>query len=189
MPSRSTTTLCALLVFIALSGCAKKHRPLEEIEAQKRDLPTLYLTEKTSKRVMAPSSTGLHVDTATGELCYQPFECINPDCPGRTAEENHLFVHRDVLVSVGPAGEIVYGSPPEGVDYKTYVESRGGHMTPTCPKCLEKRNLASETDAQRQQYQAWVRPYELPATVQSRAELEEEYQAAFAAREKLRQGE
>ncbi len=188
MQFRLTSTLCALLAIASLAGCAKKHRPLDAIEAEKRDLPALYLTEKSLKHVTAPVSVGMHVDKATGELCYQPFECTNPDCPGRTPEGNFLFVHRDVSLSVGPDGEIIYGSPPEGVDYKTYVESRGGHMTPTCPKCLEKRNLATETDAQRQQYQAWVRPYELPATVQRRAELEEEYQAAFAAREKLRKG-
>ena len=62
-------------------------------------------------------------------------------------------------------------------------------MVPTCPKCLEVRDLASESDEDRQKYQDWAKLYELPETAARRAELEEAYQEAFEAREAIRQGE
>ena len=186
--SHSLSGLCLLVVLVCSTGCAKKHRALEEISAEKSDLPTLYLTENSLKRVMAPASVGVHVDEETGEICYQPYECTNPSCPGKKGEENFLFVHRDVLLSVGPNNEIIYGTPPVGVEYAEFIKSKGGYVGPTCPKCFETRNLESETDEQRQQYQDWVQGYELPETVQRRKELDEEYQAAFEHREKVRQG-
>jgi len=189
MNARVLLLLCALPLITFTAGCEKKHRPLEEIEEEKRNLPTLYLTHPSRKRVIAPSSRGVHVDEATGEIAYQPYECTNPDCPGRTPEGNYQFVHPDVLLSVGPSGEIVYGSVPQGVDYEAYVKSKGGHMTPTCPKCLEIRDLKNETDEQRKQYQNWVQSYQLPDTIERREELEKEYQAAFEARQRRRQGE
>ena len=176
------------LCFVLPAGCAKRHRPLEEIEADKRDLPTLYLTENSLKRVMAPAGVGIHVDKATGEICYQPYECTNPACPGRIGDDNFLFVHRDVLLTVGADKEIIYGEPPAAGDYAEFVKSKGGHMYPTCPKCLEKRNVDAESDEQEKQYRDWVKGYELPETIERREELEAEYQAAFEAREKIRKG-
>ena len=176
-----------LLLFV---GCAKQYRTLEAIEADKRDIPALYLTEKTNKEVMAPAGLGLHVDKATGELCYQPHECTNPDCPGRSADgKPMLFVHRNVLVSLGADGQFVYEQVPAGNEPAKYIESKGGHLLPTCPKCLEQRNLAGETEAQRKQYQSWVRPFVSPETEKRRAELEAEYQEAYQALQKKRSGE
>ena len=187
--SRNSKAVVCLCLFFSVLGCAKRHRPLAAIDAEKRELPVLYLTEETQKRVMGTAAQGIHVDEATGEICSQPFECLNPDCPGRTEEGNFLFVHRDVLLSVGPDKEIIYGTVPEGRNYKEYIESKGGHMYATCPKCLEKRDLKGESEETRQKYKEWVQAYELPETVQRRAELEAEYQAAFEARERVRAGE
>jgi hypothetical protein len=179
----------SLLVVAFAVGCAKT-RTLEEIEADKRDVPGLYLTEKTNQEVIAPAGLGLHVDAATGEICYQPHECVNPDCPGRPADgKPNLFVHRNVLVSLGPDGKFVYEQVPAGVDPVKHIESKGGHAFPTCPHCLKHRDLAGETDAQRKQYQAWVRPYVLPESEKRREELETEYQAAYQALQKKRRGE
>jgi hypothetical protein len=171
-------------------GCAKKLRTLEEIEADKRDIPALYLTETTHKEVTAPAGLGLHIDSATGEICYQPFECTNPSCPGRSADGKPvLFVHRDVLVSAGPDGKFIYEQIPAGIAPEKYIESKGGHPFATCPKCLEKRQVEGESDAERKQYQAWVRPYVSPETEKRRAELEAEYQEAYQALQKKRRGE
>ena len=83
-----------------------------------------------------------------------------------------------------------FGSPlPDGVDPIKYIESKGGHAMPTCPKCLEKRNRQSESEAERKQYEAWVRPYVSPETEKRRAELEAEYQEAYQALQKKRRGE
>ncbi len=181
---------CLVLVTIfCIAGCAKP-RTMEEIDAERRDLPALYLTEKSLKHVEAASSAGLFVDEATGEICYPAYECANPDCPGLSADgKRHLFIHRDVLVSVGAGGEFKWEPIPAGQDPLEYIRSKGGHKSPTCDKCLENRNLESESDEEEQQYGQWAQPYELPETAKRREELDAEHQEAYEAREALRQGE
>lgn len=182
--------LLASSLLLLTVGCAKKLRTLEEIEADKRDIPALYITEKTNKEIMAPAGLGLHVDAASGELCYQPHECTNPNCPGRSTDGKPvLFVHRVVLVSVGADGNIVYAQIPPGMTTAEFIASKGGDEFPTCPKCREKRNLSRETEKQRNQYRAWVRPYVSPETEKRRTELEAEYQEAYQAIQKKRRGE
>ena len=155
-----------------------------------RALPVLYLTENSQTEVQAPAEAGLFVDEATGELCYRAYECQNPDCPGRQAGGNaFLFVHRDVLAAVDANGEITWGEVPAGQDPQAYIRSKGGFMAPTCPKCVELRDLENESDADRRKYQSFVKLHEMPETAARRAELEEEYQEAFEARERLRAGE
>lgn len=178
-----------VLVLLALAGC-QKMRTLEEIEAEKRELPGIYFTEKTNKEIRAPEAKGLHIDPQTKEICYQPFECTNPDCPGRSPDgKGFIFIHRLAEVSVGPDGQIAYEQPPAGMTYAEFAKSKGTHDRAMCPKCLAQRNLQSETDEQRAQYSAWLRPYVLPETAKRRAELEAEYQEAYQALQKKRRGE
>lgn len=176
----------ALIVCVA-GGCAKE-RTLEQIEADQSSLQTLYLTEKTNKQVLATANKGLFVDEATGEICYQPYECTRPDCPGKTAGNPVLFVHRDVFVSLGPDKKFIYELPPAGVPYDEAVRARGGQPGPTCPHCLKTRQLNSETPEQKAEFQKWIRAYELPETIQRRKELQEEHTRAFEALKKRRQG-
>ena len=177
-----------LLLLIGIIGCAEP-RTLEEIEADQRNLPVLYLTEETLTEVQAPADAGLFVDEATGELAYRAYECQNPECPGRGADGSpHLFIHRDVLASADAKGEITWSQVPEGETPQDYIRSLGGYLAPTCPKCVELRDLENETDEHRQQYQAWAQLHELEETATRRAELEAEYKEAFEARERVRQG-
>ncbi len=178
-----------LWLLVGGMGCTKL-RTLEEIEADKREIPAVYMTEKTNTEVIAPAGLGLHIDPATKEICYQPHECTNPNCPGRGADGKLFrFVHRNVLVSAGADGNFVYEQIPHGADPGKYIESKGGRVMPTCPQCLEKRNLKSESEAERAQYNAWVRSYVSPETEKRRAELEAEYQEAYKALQKKRRGE
>ena len=180
--------LVALAVTLSL-GCAKP-RTLEEIEADQRALPVLYLTEETGNRVEASADAGLFVEEETGELAYRAYECQNPDCPGRAGDDQpHLFIHRDVLAKIDANGEVVWEPVPAGQNPQEYIRTQGGFLEPTCPKCAEQRNLETESEEDRQKYRDWVKLHELPKTAARRAELEEEYQAAFEARERVRQGE
>lgn len=181
---------CVALALLLSAGGCKKPRTLEQIEAEQRALPALYLTEKTLKEVRAPADKGAFVDEETGEICYRAYECTREDCPGRSADgKPYLFIHRDVLMSVGDDGKFVWEQIPAGKDPQQYIRSKGGQMAPTCPKCLEKRDLDNESDEQKQEYLQSVRLYELPEIAKRREELEAEYQEAFKAREALRHGE
>ena len=179
---------CAIVPLVMVAGCTKP-RALEEIEAEQRALPVLYLTEKSMAEVHAPADAGLFVDKATGELCYRAYECRNPDCPGKgSGDKPHLFIHRDVLVSVDASGEISWSQIPAGQNPQDYIRAQGGYMAPTCPKCAELRDLDNESDADRQKYQQFIELHEIPETAARREELEAEYQEAFEARERLREG-
>ena len=178
---RPDYALCWLLVFVAglcgLPGCKKKVRSLRHIEAETRSLPGLYLTADTNREVIAPVNLGVFVDEETGELCFPAYECKNPDCPGEPkGDRPYLFIHRDVLVKVGPDGEILYEDLPEEADPEEYYRSRGSYWVPTCPACMQNRNLAQETEEERRKYRLWVKPYELPDALRQRQELEREYQ-------------
>jgi hypothetical protein len=178
--------VCTALA-LAHCGCARQ-RTLEEIEADQRTLPTLYLTEKSNKQIVAPANRGLFVDEATGEICYQPFECLHPQCPGKSGDKPVLFVHRDVLVSLGPDRKFVYQPVPADVDFEEFIRSKGGQPVPTCPHCLKNRKLESETPEEKLAYQKSVRPYEMPETTKRREELKQEHQQAYESLKKRRQG-
>jgi hypothetical protein len=47
-------------------------------------------------------------------------------------------------------------------------------MLGNCPMCLELRDLESETDQQRHQYDVWIEEYVLPESAARLEELEEE---------------
>ena len=177
------------LLFSFCTGCSKT-RTLEEIEAEQRALPVLYLTEESMSEVQAPADAGLFIDEATGELCYRAYECQNPDCPGGSGDgKTYLFIHRDVLASVDSTGEITWEQIPAGQNPQDYIRSQGGYLQPTCPKCAETRDFDSESEEDRRKYQNWAKLYELPEVAKRRAELEEEYQAAFESRQNVREGE
>ena len=185
---RRFALLIGMLPLMTIIGCSKS-RTLEEIEAEQRALPVLYLTEKTLSEVRAPADAGLFADDQTGELCYRAYECRNPDCPGRSEEGRpYLFIHRDVLASVDASGEVTWSAIPAGENPQEYIRALGGYMTPTCPKCVVSRDLDSESTEDRQRYQNWCKLHELEETAALRAELEAEYAKAFEARERVREG-
>ena len=119
------------------------------IDEEQRTLNSMYLTEKTGKRVIAPRNIARSlVDEETGERAWHAYECTNPNCPGEKSagQPHHLFIH-------------IIGDP------ETPIE---------CPACAKTRNLATETREQAAKWGAYWRPYELPETVRRRGELDDE---------------
>lgn len=186
---RAAMICAALPALFAVVGCSQKTRPLREIEDEKAQLPLLYISHPSGVHVMDKAGRGIFVDPGSNEICYQPHECLNPNCPGRTADgQPFLFVHHNPLVAVGADGEIEYELPPDGVDPDKYVESKGGRAFPTCPECLKQRDLKSESAETAQQYRDWVQPHVPAETIKRRQELEEEYQRAYDALQERRRG-
>lgn len=168
--------VAATICLAFLGGCDGEPRTLRQIEREMAELPGVYLTGESGKRVTAPINQGVFVDKETGELCFPAYSCANPDCPGRTAAgEPALFIHRDPFVQAD-GGEVVSVPLPPGMSPEAFATSRGTTLVPVCPHCWEQRDLASESPTIKQQHQFWVRPYEPPETQAARARLEAEYQ-------------
>lgn len=185
-----TGSVLAVLL-LGLTSCGAKPPPRlrtpAEIEAARRQVPTMYLTGKSQKKVMAPINAGLFVDKDTGEICWPAYYCTNPQCPGKalgTDGDPFVFAHVDPFVEVGPDGQF---RRIEIADYKNVyneMRKRGGFGEPTCPKCLDIRSPASidatNKSANRQAYQervsyrAWIKPYYPPETQRHFAELDNE---------------
>jgi len=150
-----------------LSACSKEPPPplsRDEIFRQRLELPALYLTAKTHKRVIAPMSKGMFVDAETGEICWPALACNNPDCPGRKAGEPFVFIEPDAGSYVKPDGSIGYDP----------ARAAAERVVGPCPQCAKIRDPRTETNAQRQQYISWVRPYVLPETAERMKQLDEE---------------
>jgi hypothetical protein len=152
----------------ALASCSEPPPPRsrEEIFRQRMELPALYLTAKTHKRVIAPMSRGIFEDPDSGETCWPALACTRPDCPGRGADgEPYLFIEPDTGVPLKPDG-----TP----DYDVRTTSAQLALANACPACAKQRDLASETEEQRRQYHAWVELYVLPETAAAIDELDAE---------------
>jgi len=122
-------------------------RSLGKIDQEQLTLNALFLSEKTHREVIAPRNVARFlVDEVTGERCWHAYECTHPNCPGpRTAgREYFVFIHTE-----HDSQEAIH-----------------------CPACLTVRNLTAESVEQRNQWGAYVNPYELPETVRRRKELD-----------------
>ena len=174
---RSTTArivACGLIV-IAVFGCGGETKPrsVEAINAERDHLPGLFMTES-GRRIEADKSQGVFVDK--GELAWPVYECTNPDCPGRTETEPHLFVWPDPRFYVAADGTLGTKNFETAQEWREAVAAAGGHRQPTCDKCLELRDLASETPEESQKYAEYPRRYVLPKTAQRMLELDAEHQ-------------
>ncbi|MCG8586736.1 MAG: hypothetical protein MI757_18695 [Pirellulales bacterium] len=123
-----------------------------ELYEEEKRLPTLYLTHQTLTRVIAPGDRRVHRDAGTGEMCSPAMGCYHPDCP-----------------KLADSGE------PFG-----FLDTAASHLGRHCPACLETRDLAAETDADRAQWARWVRPHELPDTAARRREIMQERRRRIA---------
>ena len=129
-------------------------RTRREIYEEQKKLPALYLTHETGTRVVAAPRLGTHTDANTGETCSPALGCYNPNCP-RRGEDGEMFAFVIANSAQSPAG-------------------------PTCPACLETRDLSTETHADRRRYARWVQKYELPETAALLRELTEERRRRIA---------
>jgi hypothetical protein len=154
-----------LVGLLLVGGCNRAPRSREEIHKERDELPTLYLTDKTQQRVIAPASKGLFVDPKTKEICWRAQQCNNPDCPGRKNNEPFLFTISDPGAFVQEDGTI-------GFDVE---KSKNDPGIPGCPACYKIRKLDQETPSEQGRYISFVQLYELPEAVARRKQLDEEY--------------
>lgn len=157
----------ALAAVFFVCGCSKPApRPSEVLFLERMELPALYLTERTHKRVIAPRSRGAAIDEATGERCWPALMCTAPDCPGRGVDgEPFVFIEPDMGLVEVEKGRFK-------MDAAAVQAARA--RVPGCEKCLEKRDPKRETEAERQKYTDYVQPYILPETKQKLAALDAE---------------
>jgi len=96
-------------------------------------LPQVFVTASTNQVVVRRGSApfGFREETI-GEHCYPAYICINPDCPGK-AETGSAVIFPFRL-----------------------LEKNGAD----CPHCLQTRDLATESEQQRQKFK--VLPYYMP---------------------------
>ncbi|MCG8583335.1 MAG: hypothetical protein MI757_01315 [Pirellulales bacterium] len=170
---------------LAAVKSAAPPRSRDEIFAEQMQLPRLYLTGQSLKRLIAPTGQRNLVDEETGEICWPALACYKPDCPGRSKNgESFVFIVPDPNAYVSASGRVAYRPRPNdplaasnesssNLPFSNFAKNQAllGHI---CPACLKVRDLANETDEDRRQYRRWIRPHELPETTQRIRELNEE---------------
>ena len=164
--------MLAVAITSLFSACGEKAKSNEEILQtsdeifqERVNLPALYFTAKTHRRVEAPISKGPHVDKGSKEICWPAFACQNPNCPSKgNAGEPFLFIVVDPTFVIKTDGTI-------GIDQSKMTKNE---TLGACPECLKKRNLRSESKKDKQRYANWVRPHVLPETAKRMKELNEE---------------
>jgi hypothetical protein len=167
-PLNTTAAVVFAGLLCLLASCSSEEPPRtsDEIFNARSELPAVYFTFETKQKVLAPASKGVFVDEKSGEVCWLASACNNPDCPAKQADgEPFLFIAPDYGYFRKDDGTLGH-DPKKAAAHKMQPED--------CPECRKKRNLRSETSAQRQQYIDWVRPYVLPETTDKMKELDEE---------------
>lgn len=161
-----------LLILAAVVGCGRSAPPpprtRQEIFAERRGLPALFLGVETGRRVIAPGDRGVFVDPESGEVCWRALACRAPNCPGRSPDGTDLLcIEADASFFRKPDGSL-------GIDP---ARSQGRpRRLGFCPKCNEIRDPATETAADAERYSQWVQPYVLPETAARLAALDDEMQ-------------
>ncbi len=167
---------CSLVLLVAGCGSEPKPRSVDEINAAREALPTLYMTAS-GKRIEAPRSQGVFVDKESRELAWPAYECTNPDCPGRSPDgEPHLFVWEDARLFVTPEGTLGSRKFETAQQWRDAVAEAGGDRQPTCKKCVGIRDLDAETPEEGQKYSEYPRQYKLPRTREMEKQLDAEHQ-------------
>lgn len=137
-------------------------RSIAEISAEQLTLNGLFLSESSSKEVIAPRNVShFIVEEQTGERCWHAYECIHPDCPGERTGGRAYYIFIQPQINTQQAIH--------------------------CPACEKIRAMATETKEQWRKWGRFVRPHEPPETVRRRAELDRERrQAREAKRRRVR---
>ena len=144
------STLCLALMVLGCSQPPPPPRSIGDIDAEMAALDALFIGEKTGKEVIAPGNSSPPVtDEETGEQCWPAYECTHPDCPGERTKGRAHFIFTQVIEP----------NTQEAI---------------VCPACKQQRNLATKTQEESGNWGAYVRPYELPETIERREELDRE---------------
>ena len=163
--------LAALLLALLVSTAACS-RPLppprsrDEIFQDRLRVPTLYIAEKSGKRIVTEGGRMNFVDPESGEVCWVAWECRAPNCPGRGPQgEPFLCIEAD-------AG---YFAKPDGtVGYDPKLSALTPRRVGMCPQCSVIRTPEAETPEQAIEYSRYVQLHQLPAAAARIRELDEE---------------
>lgn len=170
---------CSLLAAtISCTGQPSRPRTRNDIQRDREAVDTLYLTAD-GVRIIAPGTEqGMVVDAKTGKIAFRAWQCNNPQCPGRSvAGDPYVFPLPDPFAYVDEQGEPRVRQPQTPAELQQVEE----YYVRKCPACLQRRNLARESEEVRQQYQSWLELHLLPQAKQRLAELDEEYRRYLAA--------
>ena len=127
-------------------------RTRAEISREQSNLNRLFFTEKTQRRIVAPTNRGPFVDEVTGEMAWPAFRCHNPNCPEKgTADEPFLFTFPD------------------------------RNQRQICPACTKEIDVESAPIKELQPHLIWTRAYDLPETARRVKQLDAERKRAYAA--------
>lgn len=166
-----------LLVFsvaLGCSGCSSDYEPprtREDIFKDQIAVETIYFREDGSQFTAPGTKLGMTVDKRSGKLAWAAWQCNNPNCPARGADGGpHLFPLPDPFAYVDANGEPAIRQPETEEDFQRFND----FIERKCPACLKIRDLDSETEQQRQQYQSWVTRHITPGAEKQLAALEEE---------------
>ena len=144
------STLWLALVVLGCSKAPPPPRSIADIDTELATLDALFIGEKTGKEVIAPGNVlSFVIDEETGERCGPAYECTHPDCPGERTKGRAHFIFTQVIEP----------NTQEAIH---------------CPACKKQRNLTTETKEEAGNWGTYVRPYELPETIQRREELDRE---------------
>ena len=177
---RHTTVfqLTALVMVCSLPGCSgcggyDPPRTRDEIAADQIAVDTIYFKQDGTQFHAPGTKRGMIVDDA-GQLAHAAWQCNNAECPGRGDEGSpYLFPSADPFAYVDETGQPAIRQPETEADFKLFED----FIERKCPKCLEIRQLDSETDQQRQQYQGYLVRHVTSKAEQQLAELEAEMKA------------
>ena len=161
----------ALLVvmLVPLAGCTRPVAPprsRDEIFQDRLRVPTLYISEKSGKRIVTEGGRMNFVDTESGEVCWVAWACRAPNCPGRGPDgEPFLCIEADMGYFAKPDGTVGY-------------DPKLSAMTPKrvgmCPQCSVIRKPESETPEQAIEYSRFVQLHQLPEAAARIKQLDEE---------------
>jgi len=145
-------------VMVLLAGCGEPDvTTLKDLYNDERSLPAVYMVDGTGEQLIAAGDAGIVIHD--DKLAWPALICTNPECPAD--EDPYLFIAPDPAVVLQADGAIGYDRSRE--DASNYFGN--------CPQCLETRDLAQESDEDRQRYSNFVMTYVLPETAQRREEL------------------
>lgn len=172
-----------MVVLLALmaAGCSGRQarpRNRDDIAYDRLKVDTLFIAQD-GRRAVQPMNPDQVVilDAKAGVLAWPAWQCNNPECPGRSTDGSpHLFPWPNPFISVGPDGKLVTRQPNMPAERKLFDD----FATQACPACKERRNPATESPQQRQQYKDWCQLHELPSAARRRQELDKELQRITA---------
>jgi len=164
------------MLAVCLICCSCKKEKISEREKlfdATRSVDTLYLTADGTEIIAPGTPEGAIVHPESNELAWEAFRSNNPDCPGQgSGDRPYLFTRPHPFAYVTDSGMVGYHSPETDDDMKKMEE----YAEAKCPACLVSRNINTESNQTRAQYEAWCEKYVLEESAEELKRLAEEYE-------------